>query len=96
MLWVNLTPILLIVTVLLAMLLGPFLKRPAAGQWPRLVAVAICNGVLHFGLNFWALRLSATLAPRPAMTEVSSATIPGRSVPTAVTTRYCSLISVSP
>ena len=48
--------------VLLAMLLAPFVKRPAPGQWPRLAAVAICNGVLHFGLSFWSLRLSPNLA----------------------------------
>jgi O-acetylserine/cysteine efflux transporter len=47
---------------LLAALLLPFVKPPAPGQWPRLAAVAICNGVLHFGLSFWALRLSTTLA----------------------------------
>jgi O-acetylserine/cysteine efflux transporter len=38
------------------------MKRPAPGQWPRLAAVALCNGVLHFGLSFWSLSLSATLA----------------------------------
>ena len=47
---------------LLALLLAPFIKAPAQGQWPRLAAVAICNGVLHFGLSFWSLSLSATLA----------------------------------
>jgi O-acetylserine/cysteine efflux transporter len=47
---------------LLALLLAPFIKRPVPGQWPRLAAVAICNGVLHFGLSFWSLSLSATLA----------------------------------
>ena len=47
---------------LLAVLLAPFLKRPAAGQWPRLIAVALCTGVLHFGLSFWALSLSKTIA----------------------------------
>jgi O-acetylserine/cysteine efflux transporter len=47
---------------LLAALLFPFLKPPAPGQWPRLAAVALCNGVLHFGLSFWALSLSTTLA----------------------------------
>lgn len=47
---------------LLAVLLAPFIKRPAQGQWPRLLAVAICNGVLHFGLSFWSISLSATLA----------------------------------
>jgi O-acetylserine/cysteine efflux transporter len=48
--------------VLLALLLAPFVKRPAPGQWPRLAAVAVCNGVLHFGLSFWSLRLSPNLA----------------------------------
>ena len=48
--------------VLLCLLLAPFVKRPAPGQWPRLAAVALCNGVLHFGLSFWSLSLSATLA----------------------------------
>ena len=33
-----------------------FVKRPAPGQWPRLIAVALCIGVLHFGLSFWALQ----------------------------------------
>lgn len=47
---------------LLALLLSPLLKRPPAGQWPRLIAVAICNGVLHFGLSFWAISLSTTIA----------------------------------
>ena len=47
---------------LLALLLLPFLKRPAAGQWPRLLTVCLCNGVLHFGLSFWALSLSKTIA----------------------------------
>jgi O-acetylserine/cysteine efflux transporter len=48
--------------VLLAGVLGAFVRRPAPGQWPRLVAVALCNGVLHFGLSFWSLRLSPNLA----------------------------------
>jgi O-acetylserine/cysteine efflux transporter len=47
---------------LLSILLVWFLKPPVAGQWPRLIAVALCNGVLHFGLSFWALQLSTTLA----------------------------------
>jgi O-acetylserine/cysteine efflux transporter len=47
---------------LLALLLVAFIKRPAPGQWPRLAAVALCNGVLHFGLSFWALSLSKTIA----------------------------------
>ncbi|MCX7043552.1 MAG: DMT family transporter [Gammaproteobacteria bacterium] len=47
---------------LLALMLAAFLKRPAPGQWPRLIAVALCTGVLHFGLSFWALSLSTTIA----------------------------------
>ncbi len=46
----------------LALLLAAFVKRPPAGQWPRLAAVALCNGVLHFGLSFWSLKLSKTIA----------------------------------
>lgn len=48
--------------VLLALLLAPFVRLPARGQWPRLAAVALCNGVLHFGLSFWSLGLSPNLA----------------------------------
>jgi O-acetylserine/cysteine efflux transporter len=48
--------------VLLAAVLAAFVRRPAPGQWGRLVAVALCNGVLHFGLSFWSLRLSPNLA----------------------------------
>lgn len=46
----------------LALLLVWFIKRPPPGQWSRLIAVALCNGVLHFGLSFAALRMSTTLA----------------------------------
>lgn len=47
---------------LLALLLAAWLKPPAPGHWPRLIAVALCNGVLHFGLSFWALKLAGNLA----------------------------------
>jgi O-acetylserine/cysteine efflux transporter len=47
---------------MLAVLLGAFVTRPPAGQWPRLVAVAVCNGVLHFGLAFMALRMADNIA----------------------------------
>jgi O-acetylserine/cysteine efflux transporter len=47
---------------LLVLLLAPFIRRPLPGQWLRLAAVALCNGVLHFGLSFWSLSLSHTLA----------------------------------
>ncbi|MFT3807003.1 DMT family transporter [Arenimonas sp.] len=48
--------------MLLAALLAAFLRPPPKGQWPRLIAVAMCNAVLHFGLSFWSLKLSSTLA----------------------------------
>lgn len=47
---------------LLAVPLVFFLKRPSSGQWPRLVAVALCIGVLHFGLSFSALKLAGDLS----------------------------------
>ncbi|MFC3551435.1 DMT family transporter [Lysobacter cavernae] len=47
---------------LLALPLAFFLKRPAPGQWPRLVAVCLCIGVLHFGLSFTALKLAGDLS----------------------------------
>ena len=47
---------------ILALALGAFVKPPQNGQWPLLVAVALCNGVLHFGLSFWALHLAGDLA----------------------------------
>jgi len=47
---------------LLAVPLAFFLKRPAQGQWPRLLAVAFCVGVLHFGLSFSALKLAGDLS----------------------------------
>jgi len=42
--------------------LGAFVRPPPRGQWPRLVAVALCNGVLHFGLSFWSLHLAGNLS----------------------------------
>ncbi len=47
---------------ILATVLVAFVQPPPRGQWPRLVAVALCNGVLHFGLSFWALHLAGDLA----------------------------------
>jgi O-acetylserine/cysteine efflux transporter len=47
---------------LVALCLLPFLHRPGPGQWPRLIAVSLCNGALHFGLSFWALQLAGNLA----------------------------------
>ncbi len=47
---------------LLALPLVFVLKRPAPGQWPRLVATCLCVGVLHFGLSFSALKLAGDLS----------------------------------
>jgi O-acetylserine/cysteine efflux transporter len=47
---------------LLALPLMFFLKRPAQGQWPRLIAVCLCIGVLHFGLSFSALKAAGDLS----------------------------------
>jgi O-acetylserine/cysteine efflux transporter len=47
---------------ILGLALLPFLKRPATGQWPRLVAVGLCLGVLHFGLSFTSLKLAGDLS----------------------------------
>jgi len=47
---------------ILIIALGAFVRPPPRGQWPRLVAVALCNGVLHFGLSFWSLHLAGNLS----------------------------------
>lgn len=39
-----------------------WLKPPPPGQWPRLLAVCLCVGVLHFGLSFVALKLAGDLS----------------------------------
>lgn len=46
----------------LVLLLLPWMKPPTPGQWPRLIAVTLCIGVLHFGLSFWALHLAGNLS----------------------------------
>jgi len=47
---------------LLSLALLPWLKRPEPDQWPRLLAVALSVGVLHFGLSFSALKLAGDLS----------------------------------
>jgi len=46
----------------LSLALLPWLRRPARDQWPRLLAVALSIGVLHFGLSFSALKLAGDLS----------------------------------
>ena len=48
--------------VMLGVALLPFMKRPPPGQWPRLLAVGLCLGVLHFGLSFTSLKLARDLS----------------------------------
>lgn len=47
---------------MLAVVLVAFIKPPPRDQWMRLIAVALCNVVLHFGLSFWALKLAGDLS----------------------------------
>ena len=47
---------------LLALPLVFVIKRPPAGQWPRLLAVCLCIGVLHFGTSFMALKMAGDLS----------------------------------
>ena len=46
----------------LIVLLAPWMRLPPKGGWLWLIAIALCNGVLHFGLNFWAIREAGNLA----------------------------------
>ncbi|MEM9303272.1 MAG: DMT family transporter [Pseudomonadota bacterium] len=39
-----------------AILVAAVLKRPPREQWPRLIAVCLLNGAIHFSLFFFALR----------------------------------------
>ena len=58
-------PPLLFTALRFALLLLPLaflMKRPPTGQWPRLVAVSLCVGVVHFSLSFTALKLAGDLS----------------------------------
>jgi len=58
-------PPLLFTALRFGLLLLPLLflmKKPPAGQWPRLVAVSLCVGVVHFSLSFLALKLAGDLS----------------------------------
>jgi O-acetylserine/cysteine efflux transporter len=48
-------------SVLLLVLL-PFIRRPPAGQWARLVMVCLFMGSLHFTLMFWAISRSEDIS----------------------------------
>lgn len=47
---------------MLAILLCAFVRPPPRAQWPRLIAVALLNGALHFGTSLWALRMAGDLS----------------------------------
>ena len=47
---------------MLATLLVAFVRPPPRAQWPRLIAVALLNGALHFGTSLWALRLAGDVS----------------------------------
>ena len=55
---------------LLATLLVGFLRVPPRSQWKRLFAVAMLNGVLHFGTSFLALKLAGNLSSPAIVTQV--------------------------
>ena len=55
---------------LLAAMLLPFLRVPPRSQWKRLFAVAMLNGVLHFGTSFLALKLAGNLSSPAIVTQV--------------------------
>jgi O-acetylserine/cysteine efflux transporter len=47
---------------LLVLPLAFVVRRPPPGQWPRLLAVCMCIGVLHFGLSFLALKMAGDVS----------------------------------
>ena len=47
---------------LVLLILFPLLKPPARGQWLRLYIVCVFTTGLHFGLNFWALKISSDIS----------------------------------
>lgn len=48
----------------------PFLRRPAQGHWPLLLAACWCMGALHFALVFIALSLSADVSSVAILMQV--------------------------
>ena len=54
---------------LLAALLLGFMRVPPRSQWKRLFAVAMLNGVLHFGTSFLAIQLAGNLSSPAIVTQ---------------------------
>jgi O-acetylserine/cysteine efflux transporter len=55
---------------ILAAMLALFMRVPPCEQWGRLGAVALFNGVLHFGTSFLALKLAGNLSSPAIVTQV--------------------------
>jgi O-acetylserine/cysteine efflux transporter len=55
---------------ILAAMLALFMRVPPREQWTRLGAVALFNGVLHFGTSFLALKLAGNLSSPAIVTQV--------------------------
>ncbi len=55
---------------ILAAMLSLFMRVPPREQWGRLAAVALFNGVLHFGTSFLALKLAGNLSSPAIVTQV--------------------------
>jgi O-acetylserine/cysteine efflux transporter len=56
--------------LLVLLLLLPFLKPPARGQWVNLMTACWCMGALHFGLVFIALGRSADISSIAILMQV--------------------------
>ncbi len=54
---------------LILALLFPFLRAPAPGQWLRLITISAAMGVMHFGLNFWGLKLAGDISSPAIVTQ---------------------------
>jgi O-acetylserine/cysteine efflux transporter len=55
---------------LVVAVLWPFVRRPAPGQWPNLLASCWCMGALHFGLLFMALSRSSDVSSIAILLQV--------------------------
>ncbi len=55
--------------MLVALLLIPWLRKPPEGQWPRLIAISLCSGALHFGFSFWAISIAGNLSSPAIVTQ---------------------------
>lgn len=47
---------------ILVVMLAPFMRLPPRSQWPRLAAIALFTGALHFGTSFLAIQLAGNLS----------------------------------